>query len=634
MRSRVHQIARAAVTAGVIGLCLGGAARAFPPEGKIWPDPRNAPNVFAGGTLFAFSGLDGKTTAADVITACPLTDGIGLKFHLPKDPVVRIRLRGDVAPQWQVASNDMLMAKVPNDDWSVVVVFLAPNVIGGYLPAGARISVEGGDGNFMILRKEIGERLRFSVAYDPHPSEPEDKGPPPSLMEQVNAIKLKGPPKTVVMVSPALKAVNLGMNLSIETAIDSRLDFFAKLPPPPVELSPVEGHALAKAFSIMKACVLAPEAPVQGRWIVADRWPDNNMTLRDTAIGVMGVMHTDPALAKELLMNFVAAQMDTGFIPGRLGPGVKAEDVAAGPPLVAHTAWQLYNFEKIRDAAFLQKTFDAAQKNVIWFMKNRRIGGEPPPTESLEYGTPLYFWKSAAESGMAESPRFEGGGEFAAIDLSCYLANECYSLQAMAQKIGYRELAKTWGTRGDAIAKAARDQLWDQERGFFFDRKGAGGERGAAFTVAGLLPLWAGIATQAQADRLREHLASKKFATPVPLPSLARDDVGYKTESWRGPVWPWVDYLVYRGLERYGYDKEAADMRAKLLATVGKYYGQTSALYEFYDADDATAPADLQRKALATMTPGSAPGGTGPTGAAPDFMPTAAVYIDLVLRPR
>jgi neutral trehalase len=280
----------------------------------------------------------------------------------------------------------------------------------------------------------------------------------------------------------------------------------------------------------------------------------------------------------------------------------------------------------MRDGRLLERAFDVSQKHVVWYMKNRRLDGEPPPTQPLEYGTPLYAWKSGEESGADNSPRFDGGAQFAALDLSCYLANECYVLQAMAQKLGYRELAKTWGVRGDAIAEAARRQLWDPERGFFFDRKGPGGEWIGVWSHTGFLPLWAGVATPEQAAKLKEHLVSKKFWTAAPVPSVARDDPNYKADMWRGPTWMNMNYLILRGLQRSGFAAEAAELRERTLAAVAEWYGKTGALYEFYDCDGQTAPGELDRK-------GRLASGQGDPVIS-DYGWTAAVYVDLLLRPK
>ena len=570
---------------------LDGAAAGRAPD----PEAANVPNVYGGGILFAFSGLDGKTLAAEPVVASTVAGTPGLRFHLPKNPLLKLHLPRAGEIQWRLVSNDLLLARVPGEEAPVVVAFLAPNVVVGRLPASARVSLEGGDYNIAIMRGEVGDRTQFAVVWHP-----------------------KGARTAAAIASQALQA-------SMDTLVEGRLEFFPKLPPPPDNTPPVQARTLAKAFSVMKVNVYSPEDTIKGRWTTPARWPQQYMYLWDTAFNALGLAHLDMALAKESLLAAYGFQAESGLVPTRMGPGVGAAE-ASQPPLLGWGAWEVFSFDRMRDREFLQKSFDTVQKHVLWYMRTHRLDGEPPPEKPVEHGTPLYAWKSAEESGEENSPRFDAGAAFAAVDLSAYLANECRVLQEMAQRLGYRELAKTWGARADAIAQAARRQLWDDARGFFFDRKAPDGEWGGVWSSAGFLPLWAGIATPEQAARLKEHLLGKKFWTAMPVPSVARDDTSYKKDMWRGPAWPNMNYLIIRGLRRYGFEKEAADLRAKTLAGIAKWYGQTGALAEFYDADDQTPPADLARKEQKT-----ADGGAGNTA---DYFWTASVYADLLLRPK
>lgn len=50
------------------------------------------------------------------------------------------------------------------------------------------------------------------------------------------------------------------------------------------------------------------------------------------------------------------------------------------------------------------------------------------------------------------------------------------------------------------------------------------------------------------------------------IPSLGTDDPAFESiRYWRGPVWPIVNWVGYRGLRRYGYDGRAARLRAGML---------------------------------------------------------------------
>ena len=582
-----------ALAAGIwaVGPAAGlGAARAASRGNQ---PGEHVPPVYGGGVLFAFSGLDGKTSATTPVAASTVGDGIGLRFHLPRNPMLRVFLPGGATPRWQVVSNDLLVARVPRDELPMVIGFVSGSVVAGRLPAGGRVSLEGGETSAVLLRSEVGERTHFAFAYDS-----------------------SGAAAAAVAASAALK-------VSIESLVEARLDFFANAPHGPEGIRRVPAATLAKAFSVMKANVYAPEPPIMIRWTTPCRWPEQYMSLWGSAFHSLGLMHADMALAKGALDAVSLFQGEDGFIPRQMGPGKMGED--SHPPMLGWAAWQVYAMDKMRDREFLKRSFDVAQGHAAWFMKKRRLGGEPPSRLPLEYGEPLYFWQSALESGAENSPRFDGGTDFAAIDLSCYLVNECRTLQNMAQRLEYRELAKTWGARADRIAAAARKLLWHAERGFFFDRK-ADGEWIETWTYAGLLPLWSGVADDAQAAQIRKHLLSEKFWAPAGVPTVARDDPKFKKDMWRGPVWVHINYLLMEGLRRHGWTTEADDLRARTMTTIETWYHKTGTFAEFYDPDNETPPLELGRKAdEVTATP------------APimlDHNWPAALYADLLLRPK
>lgn len=574
-----------AVGAGwAIGAGLAAAAEKSP-----------MPNVFGSGIPLTFSGLDGRTTWAEPMAATVMADGLALKFRLPKDPILRLKFPGAAMPalRWRLVSNDILAADIPGDTLPLVIGFSTENTLVGRLPAGWSVTLEAGDTSVVLLRRSLGDRSQFAFAWS-----------------------ARGAKEAAV-------AAGLGLKISIESLFEAREDFFKRLPGPPPDPQEVRTRAMVKAFSVMKANVWAPEDPIGMRWTTPARWPLRDMFLAESAYQSLGLMHYDVGLARDALQAVYRFQDAAGFIPGRMTPAGVSE--TSHPPILAWAAWQVYAFDRMRDRPFLEKSFDAAQKHVVWYMKTRRLDGGPPPEKPLEYGTPLYAWKSPEESGAENSPRFEGGSQFAAIDLSCYLANECWTLQAMAQQLGFRELAKTWGVRGDAIADAARKHLWRADRGFFYDRKTADGEWIDVTTSAGLLALWSGVATAEQTAKIKTQLLDpKKFWTASPLPTVARDDPKYQKDMWCGPSWVTVNYLMIRGLQRAGMDREAKELAEKTLTGVASWYERTGCLYEFYDSDGTDAPVTLDRKGWKTS-------GSGYLTIS-DYNPTAALYVDLLLR--
>ena len=582
--------------AAIAGAALLLASEPFSPAGAQTPAvPPSTPNVYGPGILFAFSGLDGRTPWTAPFVATTTGDEVGLQFRLPAGQTLRIRLpdHGLEALRFRAVTNNLVLADVPGDNVPMVITFASSKVVVGRVPAGGSASLEG-RGDAVLMLEAEGRRTRFAVGYDPG-----------------------GGRRSADLAAEGLRA-------SLDTLVEAHLDFYAALPKPTGQMPTLESLALAKAFSVMKANVYSAEPPLGRRSITPARWPVGRIGLWETAAGAVALTHLDVALAKEVLEAVYAFQADDGFLPGTMAPAARSD--VSGPPMLAWSAWQVYVRDKRRDRSFLEHSHDAASRLVVWYMKKRRVGGEPPPEKSLEYGTPLYAWASAAESGRSGSPRFADGADFAAIDLSCYLADECRTLQHMAQALGFREIAKTWDRRASAIEAAARERLWDPDRGFFFDRRGPDGPWSDAWSSDAWLALWSGVATAEQAERLVAHLAAGgKFAAPLPVPTVPRDDPAYARAVWCGPTSPAMNALLVRGLERYGHAAEAARLRAQTIESVAQWYGRTGVLYEFYDADGTAAPTTLTRSVP--------PAPNAPAQVIGDYLPTAAALADLMLAP-
>jgi hypothetical protein len=103
-------------------------------------------------------------------------------------------------------------------------------------------------------------------------------------------------------------------------------------------------------------------------------------------------------------------------------------------------------------------------------------------------------------------------------------------------------------------------------------------------TSSGLIPLFGGIPNQSQAKYLVENISSPKFngtkenpAWLCPTYSLETDNVNFE-KYWRGPVWLNMNWMLYRGLLRYGYKNLAKKVKNDSLSLISKY-----GFYEYFD---------------------------------------------------
>jgi neutral trehalase len=156
------------------------------------------------------------------------------------------------------------------------------------------------------------------------------------------------------------------------------------------------------------------------------------------------------------------------------------------------------------------------------------------------------------------------------------------------------------------------------------DCRSATGAQSEVLAGNGFLPLICGAPSPAQADRVVAHLTNPAtFGTPVSIPTISVSQPQYyRPDMWRGPMWVNLNWLVARGLDRYGYSDLARDLRQRPLAEIERWYLRYGSVFEFFDG--TPPPPNLIRK--------------GRT--APEFCPlhqvihdygwTAALYVDLV----
>ena len=107
---------------------------------------------------------------------------------------------------------------------------------------------------------------------------------------------------------------------------------------------------------------------------------------------------------------------------------------------------------------------------------------------------------------------------------------------------------------------------------------------------SGFMALWAGVATEEQAERMvRENLLDEDgFWAPYGIRTLAKWEKMYNLKAthnpsnWQGPIWGISNYMVFSGLVKYGYDKQARQLAEKTIALYGKDLQENGVLHEYY----------------------------------------------------
>ena len=103
------------------------------------------------------------------------------------------------------------------------------------------------------------------------------------------------------------------------------------------------------------------------------------------------------------------------------------------------------------------------------------------------------------------------------------------------------------------------------------------------------LPLWAEVADEEKAQKLVGQLTdTQQFWREYGVPSLSAGDSYYNDKGyWNGPVWVQWNYLIYRGLQNYGYKETADTLADKVYQAVIEGLERDHTFWEFYSPDES-----------------------------------------------
>lgn len=133
-------------------------------------------------------------------------------------------------------------------------------------------------------------------------------------------------------------------------------------------------------------------------------------------------------------------------------------------------------------------------------------------------------------------------------------------------------------------------RFWNEVDGLFYDFDTVSQRAIKVNTGTTFMPLYAGLALNEQAERLIKDYYHQSAHYGLD------EDVRYQLTSasksipywdprryWRGPVWILLNWLIYRGLQNYGYAFEAKSLRDDSLSLIEK-----SGYREYYDPRDGS----------------------------------------------
>ena len=260
-------------------------------------------------------------------------------------------------------------------------------------------------------------------------------------------------------------------------------------------------------------------------------------------------------------------------------------------------------YQKDPDKVWLKSAMDAAKREYynVWLDPQNLYHHQVEGYGLQRYGDRDlgYAHSSELESGWDFTSRFYNRcSEFLPIDLNTYLYTYKINFAKTGEILDIPQQKEYWMEKKEARKDAINKYMWNEKEGFFFDYNYYYGRQSEFISLAGFTPLWAGLATQAQAQKMVKKLSS--FETPFGLTITAKESLAPKLnlsaiplryrpaveavlrpKQWDYPyIWPPLEYLTVIGLLRYGFTTEAARVMKNAIDTQANIFKRYSTLYE------------------------------------------------------
>lgn len=307
-------------------------------------------------------------------------------------------------------------------------------------------------------------------------------------------------------------------------------------------------------------------------------------------------------LAYSNLREILNEQTEAGFVPNLAYATGQVSADRSQPPV--GSAMLLETYRIWRDKWIVEDMYDGLLKWNKWFAEHRMNlsgalcwGSEEIPvlygnrweTEGVHdtYG-------AALESGLDNSPMYDdipfnketNRLELEDVGLTGLFILDCRSLIELAKVIGREEDIPDLQERMDKARKGL-ENLWDEENGFYYNRRTDTGELSRRISPTNFYALFSPDVTPERQRRIADehYYNAEEFYGDWMLPSIARNDRAYYDQNyWRGRVWAPLNFLVYLALVQTGLEDVRHDLAHKSETLFNKEWREHRHVHENYNS--------------------------------------------------
>lgn len=231
-------------------------------------------------------------------------------------------------------------------------------------------------------------------------------------------------------------------------------------------------------------------------------------------------------------------------------------------------------------------------------------------TTNCRHTSGLYFWINDNAIGVDNDPCtfYRPYKSSASVYLNCMMYKELKAMSQIADALGYDDKKSFYENFANELKKSITDNMWDERNGFYYSvdinmlpvdpnstlHKGYPRHWDNIIQKidvwSGFMAMWAGIATQEQAQRMvfENYRNEKTFNAPYGVRTLSKLEKMYKIiksgnpSCWLGPIWGISNYMTFVGLCKYGFDTDARELAEKTVMLFGEDLKRCGEFHEYY----------------------------------------------------
>ena len=265
-----------------------------------------------------------------------------------------------------------------------------------------------------------------------------------------------------------------------------------------------------------------------------------------------------------------------------------AEDVmwlrGSDPPPSSDPNYRKLQFYE-RPNAPPRLTYYQKLKDTLVFWENNRRAADG-----------LFVWYNGVESGTDNSPAVSDAPSATTegVGLQSYIYREYLALAYLARRLNEPADADAYTAKAGALKRLITERMWSEADGTFWNIDSRTRDFMKVKAWTNFVPLWAGVASPAQAARMIPALLDPAtFWSPNGVRTLAKDEKLYDPAKgyWRGPVWVVSNYLMMHGLMNFGHAAEALALAERTQHLLVADFQKTGGMNENYNPETASPDA-------------------------------------------